>query len=276
VKSVKRKKLQLHFDEIEKWARKNPVITVLAICIIVASSIVTLTDGFSRLKEMYANTFGDNSTIYAKIQMLGASTTIDYFSSILGAPAFREKVGTNYFEYIYVNPKYYVQAVADSGNNILLYSVTTRDPQFNPVIKVGGRENDRPELSLVLGKTKFSELPFKPIRLDADQPADESGYYDEKYYFGKPGAYLNYDFASAASGYPVCDQDVPFELILRLPASETLRGVDVNTLPVEVRKFRAGCIINTFSASFLSTDLTNDIDCQIEIGADTDLVNALH
>jgi hypothetical protein len=219
------------------------------------------------------DTFGDNSINYAKIQSLATETQIDYFSAVLGAPAFKNHDYTNYFEYIFVHPKYYVQALTDTDNKVLLYSVTTRVSGFNPTFRIGGIDaTTGKEFEVVLGKTKFDELPFKPIKLDGDQGARRS-YYREKYYFGNPGFYQNYDFAYNDSGYPKCQEVVPYDII---PDDESLDGKDTDKLPVALKHFRSVCVVNTFSVSTFTAGPKEDVDNQIsDIGPDYDQVRVL-
>jgi hypothetical protein len=162
IKKVTMRKPKISSDRVEKWARRNPVLVIVSITIIILSSIVSLIDGGARLKLLYMDTFGDNSANYAKIQSLATGTQVDYFSAILGAPEFKNHELTNYFEYIFVHPKYYVQAITDPENKVLLYSITTRVSGFNPAFGIGGKDSNGKEFSVVLGKTKFSELPYNP------------------------------------------------------------------------------------------------------------------
>jgi hypothetical protein len=46
------RKPKISFDRIEKWARKNPILVILSVAIIISSSIVSLIDGGARLKEI--------------------------------------------------------------------------------------------------------------------------------------------------------------------------------------------------------------------------------
>ena len=264
---------KISFDRIEKWARKNPILVILSVTIVISSSIVSLIDGGARLKEIYTDTLGDNSANYAKIQSLATGTQIDYFSAVLGAPAFKNHEQTNYFEYVFVHPKYYVQAITDTENNVLLYSVTTRVSGFNPTFGIGGIDSrSGKEFTVVLGKTKFDQLPFNPKKLEGDQGARRS-YYREKYYFGNLGFYQNYDFAYSDSGYPQCEEVVPYDII---PKEESVYGIDMGKLPPELKRFRSVCVINTFSVSSFAADPKDDVDNQIyDIGADYDQVRVL-
>jgi hypothetical protein len=206
---------------------------------------------------------GDNAVQYKKIQSLATDTQIDYFSSILGSPAFKNPEGTN-FEYIFVETKFYVQAIAEAGGKVLLYSVTTRSSNFRPTLDLG-LVKDGKNFVVVLGKTKFSELEDKPIKIYWDQGARRTWYW-EKYYFGNPQYYQNYDFAYSDAGYPHCEETVPVDMI------GLHDKVDLTKLPPEIKHFRDVCVINTFSVSAPFSDIDDDVG---SIGPDYDQVRLL-
>lgn len=260
-----------NLDKIEKWARKNPVTVSICLLLVVVSSFVTLVEGFAKLLEFYEKTIGDNHVEYRKIKSLAVDTKIEYFTDILGAPAFKNRT-TNNFEYVFVRPKYYVQAVTDLENKVLLFAVTTRKSDFHPVLDLGAMEVDGNKFAITLGKTKFGEISSSPTYIFGDQGARRSWYW-EKYYFGNPGFYQFYFFANADSGYPHNDTYVPYEDIEKLPrGAGDMQSIDISKIPNSVRNFRDHCVINTYGVSSLASELD---ESPFDIGADLDQVRVL-
>ena len=260
---MKREKITL--DRIEQWARRNPALVMLCIVVIISSSVVSLLDGGARLREVYRHTLGRNSRNYENIEALATETHIDYFSSLLGPPVFKNRHGT-YREHIFVNPNFYVQAVTNTDGTVLLYSVTTRSRRFNPRLNLGIMESNGETFIVVLGKTTFAKIRGEPIKIEGSVGARRMSY-REKYYFGNPGLYQNYNFVLCDAGNVPDGEVNPGDV-----KYESMDGIDTQKLPSRLMRFRETCPINTFSVSAPHSDIDDKIPA---IGPDYDQVRVL-
>jgi len=119
--------------------------------------------------------------------------------------AFQEEAA--FWENIYVDRDFYVQALTDKDNTVLAFGVTTRKKWFRPkllspggywrepglirrVLRLGGRIS--PIFNVKLGKTRFSELE-QPVAVAGFLGAHNFGYW-EAHWLGHPGNYQHYVF----------------------------------------------------------------------------------
>lgn len=195
------------------------------------------------------------------ISKLATTTTIEYFVSLLGSPVFAT-VSQGLKQHIFVDPRFYVEAVADSDGQVLMFSVTIRRKSFNPalVINKGGR----PSINVKLGVTRFSDLD------DLGEGAVRSGlgahrvHYQEEYYLGNPGLYQAYAFSLNDAGV------VPKEFkenIFNL-------GAEVTSDP-RLQTFRSHTRINTYTIVAPHKNLS-DLGDFMRTGADYDQVRLLN
>lgn len=260
---VRGKKLSL--DRVEKWARSNPALVLLAIMLVVISSLVTIFDGGTKLREMYVKTFGSNEAKYAKLRTLATETQIDFFSSALGAPAFKNRQ-SNYVEHIFIDSQFYVQAITDEDGKVLMFSVTTRSKSFNPTLDLGELEVDGQPFVVTLGKTKFSDLDDIPRKIEA-YTWNRGMSYREKYYFGNPGLYQNFDFVSCEAGYR---PEINIHLGEFVLAAQ--EGIEIKSLATNVAEFRRACVINTYTITAPLLDVDDEIS---ELGPSYDQVRLI-
>jgi hypothetical protein len=152
-------------------------------------------------------------------------------------------------EYIFASQNYFVQALADSGGKVWAFSVTTRQPTFNPEITIlknaftVATTTDPLDRSkwhslarkIILGKTKYADIGDEPDDIALYNGAHDY-HYQEEYYFGNLGEYQTYIFASNESGYDANPQE------LFMP---------VNSDPIErdnpdLANYRKNSVINTY------------------------------
>jgi hypothetical protein len=252
---------KITYDRITQWAKRNPFLVILFVIVVIFSSLLSLLDGGVRLREIYRSTVGKNSLNYEKINALATQTNIDFFSSLLGSPVFKNRLA-KYIEYIYVNSDFYVQAVTNTDGKILLYAVTTRSGSFNPSLNLGLMSVDNGPFVVVLGKTTFAKIQDEPIKIEGDWGVRRL-WYREKYYFGNPGLYQNYNFVLCDAGFIPDDNhfliDVKTEYKDREPSPR-------------MKLFRETSYVNTFSVSAPFSD----IDDEIAICPDLDQVRLLN
>jgi len=191
----------IEVSKFEKFIKK-PIVLVVGIALFTLSSLITVSDGI-RLIWDYANrSVREKQYWYENINKLATETNAKYFESILGSPVYINSYsnGTlNLKEYIFVNNFFYVQAIIDDSDKIIGYSVTTRDPSFNPPVPIARYEaND-----LFLGKTSFLD-----IRKEFGNPSWLISYlgahdlfYSEGYYFGNIEGYQTFYLSMSLAGY---------------------------------------------------------------------------
>jgi hypothetical protein len=158
------------------------------------------------LRRAWASTIGKNAGLYRLLGRLAPNVQADYFASLLGPAVFRNKIDDDHDEHVFVRPEFYVQAVADSHGQVIMYTVTTRQRRFSP--PVWGRtiywSEELNSSGFRLGRFAFSELPM------ARTPQGVIGWlgarrfhYAEAHYFGNPGLYQTYYLGiNDAAGFP--------------------------------------------------------------------------
>jgi hypothetical protein len=123
-----------------------------------------------------------------------------------------------FLECIFIDRDYFVQTISDEDESVLVFSVTTRSPQFHPVFqlpyKVGWRERRqwkrrtgeefKPIFRVRLGQTRFADL-------DRGDPDEFTGIhfrawigartfsYSEDHYYGNPGYYQTFVFTTSSN-----------------------------------------------------------------------------
>lgn len=154
------------------------------------------------------------TTEYSKIRRLAAGVQISLFQDVLGKESFINKLSNDIIEYVFVNPLYYVEAATDTNNNVVFFSITTRESNFNPKFEFGPWYKDVDQSLVVeLGKSKYADLAsaFRndPIYAEYSAGVNEFYYY-ESYYVGRPGNYQTYIFSTNQAGaepnWPLMEQ----------------------------------------------------------------------
>jgi hypothetical protein len=184
------------------------------------------------LLRWYRRTLGRRGDRYERLSRLGTNANLTFFTSVLGdPPAIRRTVtstvhvlveGSDDFverekdfeECIYIDRDFYVQALADSDETVVAFSVTTRSKRFHPKLRSPGytvlergwlarrlrlHERLMPIFKVKLGKTHFAELD-QPQQAAASLGARTFHYY-EVHSLGNPGHYQEYVFAINDAGF---------------------------------------------------------------------------
>ena len=141
------------------------------------------------------------SVLLKKIALLDTSCHSSYFISVLGDPvhinSIKSETGQIFNESIFVNRFFYVQTIVDVQGSVLLFSVTTRRKNFNPILRT-----QFGDFVVQLGKTRFSELGSA-----ADKKPETNGdhgaitYYSETHYLGYGGGYRDFAFTYNPNGF---------------------------------------------------------------------------
>ena len=208
------------FDRIPGWARRiGELSTALLATISIAAYI----------RNWYLRTIGRRRDAYRRLSRLGTNAQLSYFTAVLGEPpALRRttqdikvqsilkthfEVSNGYKEHIYVARDFYVQAITDSDETVLAYSVTSRSLRFRPRFRSPGQQHkERPYLLRRLG-LKSGYVPIFDMRLQKGRfdllpaPAQVLARlgarryrYSEAHWLGNPGYYQWYVFSVNDAG----------------------------------------------------------------------------
>jgi len=241
---MKRKKIRLH--KTVKRFKKNNLFILIGVLLILLSSVITITQGFSAIKEQYEKSIGYKGKLLENISQLSADVHIGYFTEILGNPVFvnnyderihidQESIKTNLTEYIFVNKYYFVQALTDSQGKVVVYTVTTRKADFNPKFK-----------EIELGKTKFKDLGQAVDGNIISYLGAHNFYYHETYWGANPGNYQTSIYALNGAGYAGLEEELESYTVLP-PFKKS--GEKILLTDPEIKKFRNNATINTYGVS---------------------------
>lgn len=114
----------------------------------------------------------------ARIYDLATGVLVDRFEVILGPPLAVRDVATGYSETLWVTDDYSTQAVWNDKRNVVLYTVTTNSPEFNPELPYKLGANDS---SLYLGRSTFADIRVEPNGFLAVYPANAKFTWSESY-----------------------------------------------------------------------------------------------
>ena len=173
--------------------------------IILVSSIITILVSVSSFLKWLINKAQKKKRLLETISLLDTGAHMSHLNTLLGNPVSINRVG-HFQEYIFVNHYFYIQALADSNSNVILFSVTTRKKTFCPTLR-----DQFGSFLVKLGKTNFSHLSNpKDTITSGDHGAIT--FYSESYYFGLDGGYRTYAFSFNPSGYGKLPE-VPLSLL---------------------------------------------------------------
>jgi len=151
------------------WRHPLVVPIVSGIVLLVAGSVLAIVEANDGSKDPTSETSKDNSASPAAIEGsdpldvgptlvvadLRAGVQLSKFDEVLGTPATHAAVGS-LDEYIYADEQWFVQAVVDSSDKVVMFSVTTRSPEFAPRVGACGSTD------VELGKSTFADLGDQP------------------------------------------------------------------------------------------------------------------
>jgi hypothetical protein len=232
---------------------KNPIIRLLLLIAAIIGAIATIVGVAAWI---YSKNFDKYEVETAEIKQLSAGVQIDKFIDVLGIETFKDEYGVAegapilseidgaITEYIFNKPNYYVQALVDNNEVVLIYSVTTKNINFSPTFELGPYSYliEKP-LKIQLGKTTFEQVSeydnWSPETITANWGAQDY-YYSEAYYLANPGNYQSAFFTNNQSGYNPTEPNVAV-----LPNDDKT----LNIFDEELRSFRKETVINTYSES---------------------------
>ena len=227
-------KLQIFADKL----KKSPIALLVATILFLFSTFITISQGFTVVRDYYVSTIGYKKELLKQISGLNAGVHIDNFKNIFGTPLFVN--GTLIKEYIFVNNYFYLQAITDSSGTILAYSITIREKNFNPQIDLGPYTSNNISKKIILGETTYLGLAdFSDPNEIFSYVGAHNYHYTEGYYFGNPGKYQTFIFSTNESGYNKEDHT---DLL-------PLNSNDATISNSKIKEFRSEETINTYTVT---------------------------
>lgn len=176
----------------------------------------------SAVQNIYRRTLGRRRRSHKALARLGTNAQLAFFTEILGEPPAirrslpeqapaqaKQRILGKHWENIFVSRDFFVQAITNTDDTVVQYSVTTRTKRFrarlvspghhylgpiNPILRrLRIRRESRPIFDIRLWKNSFSELN-DPKRVRAWLGARRYGY-TEEHWLGNPGHYQTYVFS---------------------------------------------------------------------------------
>ena len=150
---------------------------------------------------------GEREAWYERLERLRTDVARAYFEQELGLRhAFSNRVSGRFTEYIYPHKWFHVQAFTNVDDDVIMYSVTTRDENFTPrVWPTSASPESYPALPRFrLGNVTFAEV-FPEVRPHGIRAffsgATAPSLYEESFSLGNPGLYLTYLIGLNAAGH---------------------------------------------------------------------------
>ncbi len=214
------------------------------IVILISSFITILIAGIGLLNWLIVR-LGEKGAFLRKLSRLTIGMDIRNFENILGSPVFINRLEdklSGYEEFVFSNKYYYTQAVINPIKQVVLFSITIKNKNFNPSFQIGGSGR-----KIKLGKTVFSDIGEKPEKTFRYFDHGGIGFYSEIHFFGRPGHYLEYAFSVNFNG------PMSFDYITRLSVDDSPDN------PEAIKQFRLKTPINTFTiiGNMRSDDITD-------------------
>jgi hypothetical protein len=211
-------------------------------------------DGLIRLAEQVPN---QKQTLIKDVEGLVPGVNISVYQDKFGKPMFTQSLTEkNIKEYVFVNPHFYLDAVTNSSDAVLYFSVTIRDETFQPIFKSPGYPKNQPSFQITLGVSTFGDIPTLPEYIISFLGAHDFSYYETRY-FGNPGHYQYFGFGLNQSGYFSSNAKAYISVF----ANNALYGERVWAITEQnlaiLEDFRTKVAFNTYAVSAPSVVINN-------------------
>jgi hypothetical protein len=206
------------------------------------------------------------------LDKISAGMQIDRMSEVLNKKPeiSRSFKGIPYKEYIYIFDSFYLQAISDSDGQVVIYAVTSRSQDFNPIWP----ENNL--FKVQLGKTVFADIHENPYAIRAFEGVRRHGYF-EFYYFGGGSSYqtvaVGLNDAGFTPWYGATGLETPVAELGTMDFSNP-----TNIQPIfDLLVFRKKATVNTYavSISHAINDNADLLDAISYLGPDLDTVSTI-
>jgi hypothetical protein len=234
------------------------------------------------LRRRYQRTIGSRRKLVGQIDKLSCNVQTAYVDGLLGPPLFVRK-SDNATERVYLTPHAYVQIVADDGDSVVWWAVTTTDKHFKPRFYLPPMSLDDTGWRVQLNKSSFTDLASSPLGVRWEVGARRFRVV-ESYYFGNPGHYQRYLVAYNDAGVGAVHVDdkrppINYGDLMSRP-EESMTPNDQPILEDYASTFRAdrgGTVVNSFGVMRPSAgDAETELLRQWGLGPDLDYIRVLN
>jgi len=160
----------------------------------ILASILICTVAISQANDLhsfYAN-YLEQRRAEDGLDKIMPGVSILHVKSIFGAPTLENHDRKlNLVEYVFSFKKFYLQVVFDRDNTVQLFSVTSKEPGFNPTVPIIGKN---------LGQFSFSDVELGDQNVLYSYLSSKHFDYAESRYLGNPGNYRTLYFGFNSSG----------------------------------------------------------------------------
>ena len=182
--------------DLNNWLTKikaHPATLILTTLTALFAFTATITKQYETIQGWYLGSY-TSSNEYQMLDKINVTLTHATIINTLGEPQIKksiEKLGSteSFSEELYGFPKFYVQVIYDSNEEVIFYAVTSRLASFHPPLPCSTSESG-------LGEKTFHELnpDFVTDNLVYAYATSKHYNYAESYYAGGSCKYHNYYF----------------------------------------------------------------------------------
>lgn len=203
---------QLLMDKISNYLKNKQIIVIIWLVTVFFSSLITITDGFNKLVNIYNSHFGVVSIEYSKLSKLKPNVHISFIEQLIGSPTLIQsedfeiitdqdkKERETLKEYVFIRKNYYVQAITNSDGVAISVAITSRNFNFKPVFYRPGQIGNN-KAKIILNETTFNTFDStEQASCKALIGARRFNYYEE-YYEANPGNYQSVIISYNDAGY---------------------------------------------------------------------------
>lgn len=184
---------------LERFQRL-PVVSSILLIGLVVGTFITFVTAAGWAKPLWIQVSAPQ-----RIPALVAGVPLERFTDVLGEPDFRKKDG-QLKEFVYVDPRYYVQAVTDQSDRVVMFAVTTRSSEFAPSFDIPGGNSEFFRGPIQLGVSTFDDVAPEPQFIAGAYGATWD-YYCESFYLANPGNYQSFAVADSPAGLELFTAD---------------------------------------------------------------------
>lgn len=245
-------------EKLNRYFSNNFFLVTIWIVVVTFSSLITIVDGQNILRDFLQNKVFYTRTMYRKLSNIRPGVNIEYLANEFGTPVYKNKIAEELYEYIFVYPEFYLQAIT-YNDSVIRVAITTRNSSFKPTFNPPGlMENHNTQVTL--NETLYSE--FSQLSSQCLFFAGVRRYgYAESYYLGNPSNYQTFYLAINDAGNRSVDDDNIVSLLFDKQNTEL--QIDCDEIDDSTREMT----FNTYI-------ITDKFDSFAELYADTAFVSA--
>jgi hypothetical protein len=257
-------------QRVDLWVRSSPFLYLFLVALIISSTI-TISQGVGLVVDYVDEHYQWRQVEYSKIASLRAGISAAKVEEVMGSPLFVKVSEDGMFtELTFEGRDYWVQAVHDGADSVVLLAITSCSRSFHPTLKTRVGE-------VTLNESLFDfEGNHSPIkhRYYGSGATRNSFFYDQ-YYEGNPGFYKTYFFGINDACPAVANHANELGAV-----NWTSDAPDSSA----IQEFRSNSVINTYAeTTYVDNKFApdgipqvDDLLRRFQIGADRLLTRTVH